>query len=406
MPNASSTYTQVAVKQETTYGVLPGAASAASLRRVSVEIDLEKDTYESNEQRDDLQVADMRHGARKATGKIVGELSCGSYADWFAGVVKRDWSTVANVASLTITIASAGGGTYTIARSTGDYTTEAGLKVGSVWQINTGPVNAINLAKRFLVLNVTTLSITVIPLNNTAMFPEGPIAGCALSMPGKRNFVPLSGHINKSFAVEKWFSDVAQSEVYTGIRPTQAMVKLPGTGLATVEFAVEGQNMVAAAARYFTSPAAASGSATLAAVNGICRAAGVLVANITGFDFTIASPLSAEAVVGSNTRAEPFSGRVRVSGNFTALFDTATLRDAFIAETEIELVVAMTGNNLDNGPFMAFQMPRCKIGKVGKSDQTDAGVVQSFSFTALLQVSGGSGTKWEQTTLLMQDSNA
>lgn len=406
MPAASATFTDAIYKLETTYGVLPSASGAQYLRRTSLALDLEKETYESNEQRTDSQVADFRHGARKATGKLAGELSAGSYADFFAAILRRDWNAPGDITGLSLTIA-ASGGNYTLTRAAGDFLAAGAMNVGSVWQISAGGVNANNLNKRFLVLNVTTLAITVTPLNGSTMTAEGPIASCTLSMPGKRNFMPTTAAaVLKSFAIEKYFGDLVQSEVYTGMKVKGCSVRLPATGLATVEFDMEGQNITVAAARYYNSPTVALGTKLFAAVNGVCRAAGAIVGNITGIEFTIMSGLQAEAVVGTNTRAEPFNGRLRMSGQVTTLFDSVTLRDAFLAESEVELIVALTGDNLANPQFMSFAMTRCKLGKAGKSDQTDAGVIQTIPFTALLQVNGGPGTKYEATTLLVQDGNA
>lgn len=404
MPNASSTFTDAIIKSETTYGVLPGASGAQYMRRTALTLDLKKETYESNEQRPDSQVADMRHGARQVVGKYSGELSPATYAEFIANILRRDWASPGDITGLTLTIASASGN-YTITRSAGDFLSNSGMNVGSVWRINAGAVNSSNLNKRLLVLNATSTVLTVTPINGSTLVPEGPISGCTLNFPGKRNYMPASTPTPKSMTVEKWFTDVAQSEVYTGIKVKQAAFKIPSTGLAMVDFDLEGQDVTTGTSRYFTSPSAATSTPLLAAVNGVVRAAGVIVGNVTGVEFNITAGLKAESVVGSNTRAEPFNGRLRASGQFTALFNNATLRDAFIAESEVELIFVLTGDNSGNTPFMAFAMTRVKLGAADKSDATDAGVVQTFPFTALLQINGGAGTKYENTTIMIQDSN-
>ena len=80
MAQASGVFKQVAIKQEVTYGVLPAASAAQLLRRVDASFNLQKDTFESNEIRPDLQTADFRHGVRTIAGNINGELSPGSYS--------------------------------------------------------------------------------------------------------------------------------------------------------------------------------------------------------------------------------------------------------------------------------------------------------------------------------------
>ena len=81
------------------------------------------------------------------------------------------------------------------------------------------------------------------------------------------------------------------------------------------------------------------------------------------------------------------------------------MRDYFINETEIGLVVAMTTNNSANADFIAFNMPRIKLGSADKNDGED-GITQTFNYTALFNTNGGAGTSGDQTTLVVQDSQA
>ena len=113
---------KVAYKKEAPgqWGVLPGAAGAKYLRRVTATFNLTKEAYESNEIRTDYQVADMRHGIRSVDGSLNGELSPGSYADFMASVLARDFTAGSSATGLSVTIA-ASGVFYTIARATGDW---------------------------------------------------------------------------------------------------------------------------------------------------------------------------------------------------------------------------------------------------------------------------------------------
>ena len=74
MPQASGVFKQLTYKVESVYGTVPVAASAQSLRRVTSDLDLRKDTYQSNEIRTDYQVADFRHGVRRVGGSLKGEV--------------------------------------------------------------------------------------------------------------------------------------------------------------------------------------------------------------------------------------------------------------------------------------------------------------------------------------------
>jgi soluble cytochrome b562 len=92
-------------KKETTWGTIAGASGGQRLRRVTSDIDLKKDTYQSNEIRDDYQVSDFRHGMRKVEGSIQGELSAKTYGAFFESLLRRDFTTVTSLTGLSLTIA-------------------------------------------------------------------------------------------------------------------------------------------------------------------------------------------------------------------------------------------------------------------------------------------------------------
>ncbi len=403
MPTANGLFKQVAYKKELTFGVVPVAAAAQLLRRVESGIDLTKDTYQSNEIRPDLQVADFRHGVRKVGGSINGELSAKTYADFIAAILKKDFAAVTAVTGASITIAGAGP-TYTVTRAAGSFLTD-GFKVGNVIRLSAGAFNALNLNKNLLIVGLTATVATVITLNGSAMFAEGPIATSTVTVFGKKTFIPTTGHTDNSFSIEHYYSDLVQSEVFSGCKPTKIGIELPPTGMATINTEFVGKDITTAASQYFTSPTAISTTGVLAAVNGVVRLGGNTVANLTGLSINIDSTQTGEAVVGSNTVPALYSGKVSVTGQFTAYFDSVSLRDAFINETEIDLYGVFTADNTAAADFIAFGLPRIKVGSATKNDG-ETGLVQTFSFQALYNSAGGAGVATEQTTIFVQDSAA
>jgi hypothetical protein len=403
MPQASGVFKQLTYKVEATYGVVPAAASAQSLRRVTSDLDLRKQTYQSNEIRTDQQMQDMRHGVRSVEGTLAGELSPGTYADWIDAALRRDRTIGVSAASVGLTIAGTGP-TYTVTRAAGSYLTD-GFKRGDVIRLSVGGLNANNLAKNLLIVTLTATIATVRVVNGSTLTAEGPIAGCTVSVVGRKTFAPANGHTNRSFSVEHWFSDVPASEVFTGCQPTQIDLQLPPTGLSTISIGVMGQNVVAAGSQYFTSPLAATTTGLTAAVNGVVLVGGVAVAVLTGLTLNIQSNRSGDPVVGSNVIPTRFPGRILVSGQATAYFDDATFRDAFLNETEVEIIVVLTSDNSAASQFISFVLPRCKLGGSSKSDG-EGGIVQTIPFTALLPITGGAGIANELTTISVQDSAA
>lgn len=403
MAIATGVAKQLAYKAETTWGTVPAASGAQALRRVTSDLNLTKQTYQSAEIRTDYQVADFRHGVRSVAGTVRGELSPGTYEDFLAAALRKTFAAVTNLTGLSLTIA-ASGDYYTVTRSSGSYLSD-GIKVGQVVRLTAGSLAAGNLNKNLLVVGLTALAATVLVLNGSTLTAEGPIASCTMSVPGKESYVPTSGHTDTSFAIEHWYSDVSQSEVFSGCKVNSVGIALPPSGISTIEFGFMGKDVTTAAAQYFTSPTAASTSGVVAAVNGAVAVNGTRVALLTGLQINIAGGMTAEPVVGSNTFPDIFEGRVIVSGQFSAYFEDATLRDLFLNETEASIVAAFTTANTAAADFLSITLPRIKVGGASKDDG-EKGIVQTFPFQALLNTSGGSGTSSHATTIAIQDSLA
>lgn len=403
MGSASGAFKQVAYKVESVYGVAPSASSAQSLRLVKSNLDLTKDTYQSNEKRSDLQLSDYRHGVRKSGGTIEGELSAKTYSDFFAAALKKPFSATSPITGASITIAGTAGA-WTITRAAGSFLAD-GVKIGDVVRLTAGSFNVANINKNILVTNVTPLVITGMVLNASVLVAEGPIASATVTIVGKKSLIPQSGHTDLSYSIEQWFSDIGASEVYTGQKVSKVSVNLPSTGMATCNIEFSGKDVIESSSQYFTSPTAQTTTGNMAAVNGILRVGGVVVASVTGLSIDIASPQSGEAVVGSNTISSQAAGRVIVSGQMTIIFDSTTIRDAFYNETEISLYAVFTADNSPASDFVAFSIPRIKVGGAQKSDD-DKTIIQTIPYQALLNINGGTLLATDLTTISIQDSAA
>ena len=387
---------RVAYKKETNWGELPGATGAKEIRRVTATFNLTKETYESQEIRSDYQVASFSHGVRSVDGSISGELSPGTYSDFIASAVAKDFVAGLTIASVTADIAAAVGlGTkaFTVTRSTGSWITD-GVRVGMLVQF-TGATKPENNTNNVLVIGVSALVLTVQVLSDTMLVAET-AATLAVAQPGKQTWAPLTGHTDDSYTFEEWYADIAQSEVYTGNKVGSVAMKLPSTGLVTCDITLKGKNLQQdGAVAYFTTPTAANTEGIFAAVSGAVVVNGVPRALITSADFTIDRGLEAANVVGSNFAADVFTGRIRVNGNISTYFSDGQFRDYFNDETEISLVFALTNGTEKDAAAMTFAMPRVKLGSDGKQDG-EMGITRDHSFVALL--------KENDTTIYVQDT--
>ena len=403
MTFATGVNKQVKYKVESTWNTVPSASSAQALRRVTSTLNLKKQTYESNELLSTFQRQDFRHGIRSAEGTITGEISPGTYKDFMAAFVRRAFTTVAASTGLSITITGTGP-TWTIARSAGSWLTD-GEKIGHVGRLTAGSFNAANLNKNLLILAVTALNLTVMPLNGVALVAEGPIASSTWTPTGKITFAPTSGHTDLSYSIEHWHQDLSLSEVFSGCKVNKMTLGLPPTGMSTIGFDFLGAQITTAGAEYFTSPTAQTTTGILAAVNGIVAVGGSAVATVTGLQIEGMGSMSTEPIVGSNIYGDIAEGRILVTGNATLIFDGNTRRDEFINETETSIVCALSASNAANADFISFALPRIKWGGADKDDG-DKTIIQTLPFTALYNTSGGAGIQTEATTFQIQDSQA
>lgn len=387
--------------KEVTFGDMAGPAGGQMLRRVTSNLDLQKNTYKSNEIRPDRQRADFRHGTRSIAGTIAGELSPGTYKDFIATVLRQAWQAAATTGALTNITASAAGPHFV--RAAGSFLTD-GFKVGDVVRWSGWATTATgNNANNFLITALTATQMTGLFLNGAAVAAKASGDSVTCALVGKKTWVPQTGHVNDSYTIEHFFSDIGQSEVFTGCRVSQMDIKMPATGMATIDTQFMGKDMVPSQAQYLTNPLPVSTGTSLAAVNGALSLGGAQVGLITGMNIAINANASKGEVIGSNTTPDIFVGPIDVTGQMTVYFSDASARDMFVNETEVSIVAAFTTNNNANADFMSFVMPRVKVGGASKDDG-EKGLIMTMPYTALLNVNGGTNANSLATTISVQDS--
>ena len=398
-------FKNLVAKKQAALGTKAVAAGAQIMRRVTSNLDLSKDTYESNEILSTQQVRDMRHGLRKVEGTISGESSVGSYQDFTESVLRAAAAAPVSVgAIIDVTAATDGVDSYT-----GTFTTagadfiSSGFKVGLVFQW-TGWAAGANNDINYLITALTTTVMTVTTLNKTDIVAEASGASVTATSLGKHISIPATGHTRDYWTIEHDFADITQAEQFTDCVIGNMDIKLPPTGLSTIDFTVVGLDMDTSTSAYFTTPTATATGAILSSVNGAIYIAGAKVATITGFDISVnGNVASLGAVVGADVAPDVQVGRLAVSGNMTVFFQDATMRDYFNNETEVSIVAAFTTDNTDSADVISYIMTKVKVGGATKDDG-EKGLVMTMPFTALEDTDGGAATATFPTTLTIQDS--
>lgn len=407
MSIASGVFKQLVAKKQSALGTKATAPSAQLLRRVTSTIDLSKAQYQSKEISPSMQRIDHRHGLRSVAGTINGELSCGTYQGFVESVLRAPFlSVVTTNAQTDVTAAATTGATGTFTRAAGSYITD-GFKIGMMvrWSgwATTGTANN---SHNFLITNLTDLIMTVVALDGVAIGAKvsGDTVTCVSA--GKMCSIPPTGHNRDYWTIEHVFTDIAQAEQFTDCAIGAMNIKLPSTGMATVDFPVIGLGMDPSTQAYFTAPTAASSSNNLAAVNGKVYVGGTAVGLITSMDIAVnGNVTSVGAVVGSNVAPDLSFGSIDVTGTVVVLFQDATMRDMFLNETETSIVACFTDSNLATAEFISIIMPVVKFGGANKDDG-EKGLMMTMPFTAVQNTGGGAAVATTNTTISIQDSLA
>lgn len=405
---------QVRYKAESTFGTAPGASGAQLLRRVSSILDLDRASFASNEIQSDAQLRDMRLGIKSVSGNVSGELSPATYKDFMAAAMRSSGFTAGATTGALTNVTAAAGPPGTFTRAAGSYISD-GFKVGDIvrWAGWATGGSTANNARNY---RITTLSATVMTVGTAASGAVGQAeavvaqaAGDSVTctVVGKKLLTPPGGtYTDTSFAIEHWFPDISQSELYTGCKMGGMQVNLPSSGAATIAFPVMGQNLTEAGSAYYTTPTTYTTTQLEAAVNGSLRVGGNDLAFVTGISLGINANVTNEAVVGALVSPGVFAGRMQITGQLTALFQDQTIADYVINETEFSILAMLTTSSAINSDFVSFSIQRAKGTGGRKKNDSDRALVITFPFQALLNINGGTGTTGDLSSIVVQDSQA
>lgn len=388
-------------KKQTALGSASSGTGGKAARRTSSTFKADRDTFASNEMSTHKQSTGVSYGLQKADGNIAGELSAGTFSDFIGSILEKDFATGVNSTALTLTYGGSSNA-WTATRATGSFLTD-GFKIGDVVRASAGSVTA-NNTRNFLITSVVALVITFRALDGAAV-TSGSSTTTTLTVTGKKTHAPTTGHVTDYYTVEEWYSDISKSETYNDCRVSQVAINLPATGNGTITTDFIGLSRTKGTSQVLTTPTTTT-TPIMAASNGAILINGTAQSIATSINFTISnSAQSAGAVIGSNTAQDVTSGRIMVSGTFTAQFDSTTLSDLYDAETVTSINVVVLGDATGSSAFKAFSMPAVKL----TSDAADDGeksIVRTYAFTAQYNSTGGTGVATEQTILSVQDSAA
>lgn len=367
---------RVAYKQESQFGVLPGAADAKIFRINSGGLNLAKEPINSGELRSDGMSTRGRHGTRSVTGNYVADLSVGTFDDLLEAVFRSTFLSALTLTETDFTSITTTANTVVFASGS---PIGLGLRIGDVIRLTdhaTAGNNNRNL--RIVDLDATTITVAETLIADASADTDATIT---------RPKTLIQGTTARSFTFEEYEADIDGTEIFTGCRVGSVQLQLQPNGMATLTFAMVGQDMDvldAASAPYFTAPTKTV-TIGLTAVEARIMLGDQDVMDVSSIDMTLTLNASGVPVVGSNLTPDVFTNSAQVNLSVTALKKDVERARQYLDEDQLSLHLLFEENETGAADFCAFFIPNLTLASATKSDlgQDNA---RTQTFTCLVGV--------------------
>jgi hypothetical protein len=354
---------------EATWNTTPETPTMKILRSTKDTLAPTRGNTKSAELRGDRGITDVRLGNKRTGGQIGSEFSYEGQEDLLESALYSAFATTYNVTGASITVAATAK-TYT--RATGDYLAD-GVMIGDKITFSGFAKTGNNGVK--VVANVSALVVTVTV--NTGLEDESGGGNEAFTTTQKRLKI---GTTEKSFTIERAFTDIGQYEIFTG----QIVAKM---GLSVKPETIVGLtfDMVGGGVTYDTDPldadptAAATGS-PFDSFTGSILEGGTAIAIVTSLDLSLNNSAEPRFALMDQVAKFVSNGRGDVTGSLSAYFADQTLKAKFLAETESSLVLTL----LDLvGVGYRITLPRMKYLGADNPVNDEGPVTQTLPIQAL-----------------------
>lgn len=400
MANQTGKNVVVAFKVETTAGVAATGAGGTEFRKnAGSGIQLTRATINPNEVRSDGKTSMGRLGSKSVAGTLGGDLSVGTFDALLEGGVRGTWATALTLTQASSTLTSITSNATSLVASAGSWIS-AGMRVGDVFRISSGPV-AGNLNRN---LRATAVSTNILSVAETLVVEATAVSTFSL-VRGKKLVQPTSP-VNRSFTIDEYLADLDQSKRSVGCRVSSLKITGQPDGMALLEVGFVGmdQNTLSTASSpTLTSPTLTSTVALTWLDASIKVGAVGARTDLTSFEFTYDLTASGVPVIGSVITPDVFPNNAMVSGSMSALVSDFVDFDAFINETEFEfhaLLVEPTGTPPS---YISFFLPRLKRTSYDTPMGGDGAMIATSTF---MSGTKGAATGYDDTMLSIVTSAA
>jgi hypothetical protein len=342
---------------EVTYGTTPANPAWRRVRHNSTTIAGTPEVLISDELAEHQQVTDTVIGRHNAGGDIQCEFSKQNSDDFIAAAMRSTFSPIADYAAITtISFAAADN---SLNDSAGEFPTyrpgDTITITGSTSNNGTGVIVSATASK--IVISGLTL------VNEPA--------GDAVTIANSTDRCRV-GYTFASFSLLRRFRDTSLFQTINGAVINSLAVNI-GQGITMLGFGLlcrEAGDIGGSAPSGSTYAEPLDVEIPFTGTVGGITVDGTS-APVSEVSFTIENGYTPRPVVGSAFTEQPAKGRLNVTGQLVAYFESATLLNAFLDGSDVELVV--TAEHSD-GSFYRFVLPRIKF-TGGQPDATQQGAI-------------------------------
>lgn len=353
---------------EATFGV-GTSATLTSFRHTSCALALAKETFQSAELRSDRQITDFRHGNQKPAGNIGFELSYEEFDTFLEAALGGTWQAAYSKTAATWAAGATNNIIYSSAAThslvTGDVISVSGFTGTQGLTLNTTLVIGGHVPH--------TLTITGTTLVTKA-------AGATVTL--LRNPSLLAGTTQRSFGIERTFSDISKYQQFTGCVVNTFNLSVKPNAIVTGEFGMLARGAYSTSTPWDSSPTASQTGSPYDSFTGAVKEGGTTVAYVTAIELKLDNGGTPVYVIGDDQTPSIPLGRSNVTGSLDVYFADLTMLRKFEDETASSIEFYL-GSGVAGGESYRFYMPNVKYGSGDNPASDEKPIVLKMNYQAL-----------------------
>lgn len=190
----------------------------------------------------------------------------------------------------------------------------------------------------------------------------------------------VTGIEQRSFTLERVFSDITQYERFTGCMINSFSLSISANAMVTGTIGIIGSDASFAQVPLNIDPAASQAYSPFDSFTGQILEGGSDIATITSIEFTIDNGIEPAFVVGKNSAAAMLPSRIVITGTLSLYFQNLDMLNKFYNEEDSTIVFTLGDGQRQS---YTFTFPRVKYSSGENPTDGDGAIVLSMGFQSV-----------------------